>query len=249
MTSGDPAPAQGRRRGASQPHAPAYGQPAGELRRRLALVLARGALGLAMILAVHLAILADQADLAVAALLWGLALAVLLGAWQAPPRSVAVRAALALVLAGAGGLQAGASAIDPRIALVLPFTLGNLAVSGVFAYTLLPGHEPAIVRVARVSRGEVPSDLAGHARAVTRLWAVLPAGIAAAALLALAVAGIQAWSWIANFANPAILIAVFLGEHAVRQGRFPQYGPASLRRTLTVMLDKRAWPLPQRRHG
>lgn len=210
---------------------------------------ARGAIALAALAAIHLAVLEGQPDLAVAFLLWGLAAVGVLGALRAAGRKAVLAGLLALVLAALGVLQAVAPAVAPQIALVLPPTLGNLAVSGLFAYTLLPGHEPAIVRVARISRGEPPPEpLAGHARRVTWVWAVLPALIAAAALAALALGGIHAWSWIANVANPAILCATFLGEHLYRGWTLPQFGRPSLLWTVRVMLDRRAWPLRQPGH-
>ena len=227
--------------GAARPDAPARARP-----RTL---VVRGLIALAALAAVHLSVLADESALAFACLIWGVAAAMLLNALAARGRTRVGLAAGALMLAGLGALQAAAPAFDPKLALVLPPTLGNLAVSSVFAYTLLPGHEPAILRVARVSRGEVPADLAAHARRVTWVWAVLPAAIMLAALGALALAGLGAWSWIANVANPVLLLVTFLGEHLVRGWKFPQYGPHSVIWTLSVMLDKRAWPLPQRGHA
>jgi uncharacterized membrane protein len=227
--------------GAARPDAPA--------RASTRILILRGLLAGGALAAVHLAVLADARALALACLIWGVAAAILLNAAGARGGRRTRLALLGLGLAGLGTLQAAAPTFDPRVALVLPPTLGNLAVSGVFAYTLLPGHEPAIVRVARVSRGELPAELAAHARRVTWVWAVLPAAIMAAALSALMVAGLGAWSWIANVANPVLLIATFLGEHLVRGWKFPQYGRPSVFWTLSVMLDKRAWPLPQRGHA
>lgn len=210
---------------------------------------ARAAIALGALATIHLAVLQEQPDLAVAFLLWGLAAAIAFGALRAAGRKAVFAAVVALVLAALGALQAVAPTFAPQVALVLPPTLGNLAVSGLFAYTLLPGHEPAIVRVARISRGEPPPEpLASHARRVTWIWALLPALVAAVALMALGLGGIHAWSWIANVANPVILCATFLGEHLYRGWRLPQFGRPSLLWTVRVMLDRRAWPLPQPGH-
>ena len=227
--------------GAARPDAPTRARP-----RTL---IARGLIVLTALASVHLAVLADRGALALACLIWGVAAAMALNAVAARGRKRAGLALAAAIVAALGGVQAAAPAFDPRLALVLPPTLGNLAVSSVFAYTLLPGHEPAILRVARVSRGQVPPDLAAHARRVTWVWAVLPAAIMLAALSALALSGLGAWSWIANVANPVLLLTTFLGEHLVRGWKFPQYGRPSVIWTLSVMLDKRAWPLPQRGHA
>ncbi len=227
--------------GAARREAPARAQP-----RTLIL---RALMALAALVAVHLSVLADRGALALACLIWGVAAALLLNALGARGRKRAGLTVAGVAVAGLGALQAAAPAFDPTLAIVLPPTLGNLAVSSVFAYTLLPGHEPAILRVARVSRGEVPADLAAHARRVTWVWAVLPAAVMLTALSALAVVGLSAWSWIANVANPVLLLVTFLGEHLVRGWKFPQYGRPSVIWTLSVMLDKRAWPLPQRGHA
>ncbi|MBK1669719.1 hypothetical protein CKO28_16895 [Rhodovibrio sodomensis] len=227
--------------GAGRSDAPARARP-----RTL---IVRALIALAALAAVHLCVLADRSALALACLIWGVAAAMLLNGLAARGRQRVLLAGAGILIAALGTLQAAAPAFDPRLALLLPPTLGNLAVSSVFAYTLLPGHEPAILRVARVSRGQVPADLAAHARRVTWVWAVLPAAIMLAALSALAFGGLGAWSWIANVANPVLLLVTFLGEHLLRGWKFPQYGRPSVIWTLSVMLDKRAWPLPQRGHA
>ena len=212
-------------------------------------LIVRGVLAVGALAAIHLALLMDRPALALACLLWAVAASMALNAWRKQGRKRLVLALLAAGHFALGWLQASAAAFDAPLALILPPTLGNLAVSGIFAYTLLPGHEPAILRVARVSRGDVPADLAAYARRVTWVWAILPAAIMLTALSALLLAGLSAWSWIANVANPVLLLVTFLGEHLVRGWKFPQYGPHSVIWTLSVMLDKRAWPLPQRGHA
>jgi uncharacterized membrane protein len=212
-------------------------------------LIVRGVLVVGALAAIHLALLMDRPALALACLLWAVAASMALNAWRKQGRKRFVLALLAAGHFALGWLQASAAAFDAPLALILPPTLGNLAVSGIFAYTLLPGHEPAILRVARVSRGDVPADLAAHARRVTWVWAILPAAIMLTALSALLFAGLGAWSWIANVANPVLLVVTFLGEHLVRGWKFPQYGRPSVIWTLSVMLDKRAWPLPQRGHA
>jgi uncharacterized membrane protein len=229
--------------------APDPGRPDAPERTAPGALIVRGILVMGALAAVHLALLMDRPALALACLLWAVAASMALNAWRKQGRKRLVLALLAAGHFALGWLQASAAAFDAPLALILPPTLGNLAVSGIFAYTLLPGHEPAILRVARVSRGDVPADLAAHARRVTWVWAILPAAIMLTALSALLFAGLGAWSWIANVANPVLLVVTFLGEHLVRGWKFPQYGRPSVIWTLSVMLDKRAWPLPQRGHA
>ena len=229
--------------------APDPGRPDAPERTAPGALIVRGILVMGALAAVHLALLMERPALALACLLWAVAASMALNAWRKQGRKRLVLALLAAGHFALGWLQASAAAFDAPLALILPPTLGNLAVSGIFAYTLLPGHEPAILRVARVSRGDVPADLAAHARRVTWVWAILPAAIMLTALSALLFAGLGAWSWIANVANPVLLVVTFLGEHLVRGWKFPQYGRPSVIWTLSVMLDKRAWPLPQRGHA
>lgn len=104
----------------------------------------------------------------------------------------------------------------------------NLFASWRFAATLLPGREPLISRYTRFDFGRLPPDLGAYTRALTLLWAAILAGFAAAQGAALA----GAWPASTVLAvEVGACIALFLGEHFVRNARFPHHRPITLRRT------------------
>jgi uncharacterized membrane protein len=110
--------------------------------------------------------------------------------------------------------------------------LANLVVCWQFGATLLPGREPLITRYTRFDMGGMPPECRPYTRALTLLWVVFLAGFAAAHALALA----GPWSSGVVLAVEAGLgAALFLGEHALRNLRFPQHGRATVRRTLRAV--------------
>ncbi|WP_343893814.1 hypothetical protein [Craurococcus roseus] len=109
----------------------------------------------------------------------------------------------------------------------------NLFASWQFAATLLPGGEPLISRYTRFDYGHLPPDLGAYTRALTVLWAALLAGFAAAQGAVLAGAHLSASAILA--AEILACGAVFLGEHFVRNARFPHHRPISLRRTVRAV--------------
>ncbi|MBB5694263.1 hypothetical protein [Muricoccus pecuniae] len=119
--------------------------------------------------------------------------------------------------------------------------LPGLAYAGMalgFARSLLPGHEPVIARYNRFDETKDPAECAGHARRLTLFWAVALALAAAADLLAVARGVDLGWG------PDAVLLALFLGEHALRSLLFPAGGIAWPSQTLrAIMRAERA------RHG
>lgn len=197
--------------------------PEGFRRRRLAPRLAlTAALGLGFTLA-RLEGWDGPAAAAAAALI-GLALTARLD-W---PRRVPLVAALALG-GGTLGLWPGAAAVALQC---LPVA-GNALLAAYFATSLRPGAEPVIARCARFDWGSLPPECADYARGLTALWAAVFAALAIANALPLAASGVAAGAVLA--ADALVLAALFLGEHVVRSRRFPQFGPASPRRTLRAM--------------
>ena len=111
----------------------------------------------------------------------------------------------------------------------------NLFASWQFAATLLPGGEPLISRYTRFDYGHLPPDLCAYTRALTVLWAALLAGFAAAQGAVLASGGHLSASAILA-AEILACVALFLGEHFVRNARFPHHRPITLRRTVRAVL-------------
>ena len=151
----------------------------------------------------------------------------------APPVRARVGGVLRLA-AGAAGLTLCALLLPggmARLQAALP-VLANLAVCTRFATTLLPGREPLITRYTRFDMGGMPPECRPYTRALTAAWAGFLAGFAA--LHALALAGF--WpSWPVLAAEAGLGAALFLGEHALRNLRFPQHGRATVRRTLRAV--------------
>jgi len=207
----------------------------------LGAALVRLSLAAATFLAFHVAILQGAISWAVAIVFCSLALAVAAKALGAEKRRPSL-ALLAVVL-----LAIAASAVwwqveEARAALILPPLFGYLLTSAFFAYSLLPGQIPVIVRMCHVTQGEVlPEGLEPYARALTWGWAVLPAVLALASILVLGVFGLEAWSWVCNVINPLLFAAFFIGEHVYRTWRLPHVGKPSILRTLGVMLDPASW--------
>ncbi len=207
----------------------------------LGAALVRLSLAAVTVLAFHVAILQGAVSWAVAIVFCSLALAVGAQALRAGRRrsSLALLAILLLAIAASASWW---QVEEARAALILPPLIGYLLTSAFFAYSLLPGQKPVIVRMCHVTQGEIlPQGLEPYARALTWGWAILPAVLALASVLALALFGLEAWSWVCNVINPLVFAAFFLGEHPYRAWRLPHVGKPSILRTLGVMLDSASW--------
>ena len=199
----------------------------------------------AVFASIHAATLAGAIPLAIFVLFCALALVPAAAALRASggrrSKYALLAAALSLLAACALLWQTN----DSRLALILPSFLGSLLTSAFFAYSLLPGQVPIIVRICHVTRGNpLPDGLESYARRLTLGWAILPALLALTALAVLATFGLREWSWVSNVANPILMLAFFLGEHAFRAWRLPQLGKPSIVRTIDVMLNSPCWRRP-----
>ena len=154
------------------------------------------------------------AAMALGALIWALADA---------------RLASAIPAGAAIALLAAAVLYAPEVLLFAPPVVINAALAFFFGSSLQAGREPLISLFARLEQGgELPPDLARHARIVTWLWTLLLAGMAAAALALAALAPLVTWSLFANVVIYALVAALFVGEYLYRRVRFRHYRHASL---------------------
>lgn len=209
--------------------------------RPLGPAVVRLALAAATFLAFHIAILQGAISWAVAIVFCSLALVVAAKALRAERRRYLLALFAAVLLAIAASVSWW-QAEEARAALILPPLIGYILTSAFFAYSLLPGQMPVIVRMCHVTQGEtLPEGLESYARALTWGWAVLPAVLALASILVLGLFGLEAWSWICNVVNPLLFAAFFIGEHVYRAWRLPHVDKPSIPRTLGVMLDPASW--------
>ncbi len=192
-------------------------------------------------LAFHAAILQGAISLAVAIVFASLAMAVAAKALRGSKRRTSL-AVFALGLLAAAACVLWWQVEEARVALVLPPLIGYFLASAFFAYSLLPGQVPVIVRMCHVAQGRVlPDGLEAYARALTWGWAILLAVLAFASIIALWLFGLEAWSWVCNVFNPLLMAAYFIGEHAYRAWRLPHVGKPSVLGTLGIMLDPASW--------
>jgi uncharacterized membrane protein len=86
-----------------------------------------------------------------------------------------------------------------------------------WAPTLRAGQTPFVTRLARAMRGELSPEHAAYTRGVTVLWVAVFAALAALGAGAAASGNAEAWSWLTNFASPALIGSVFVVEYAYRR--------------------------------
>ena len=124
-------------------------------------------------------------------------------------------------------------ALGPRGGPILAVAL-NALVALRFAWTLRPGAIPLITRYARADAMGLPREAEGYTRALTALWAALIGGFALAQLGPLA----QLWTTgDVSLAQAGACLALFLGEHALRNRALPQLGRATPWRTLRAIRE------------
>jgi uncharacterized membrane protein len=152
--------------------------------------------------------------MALGALIWAFA--------DTSPASV-ISAAAIIALLGAAVLY------TPQLLLFAPPVVVNAALAAFFGSSLREGREPVISLFARLEQGgELPPDLARHARTVTWLWTLLLAAMAVAAAALAAWAPLETWSMFANVVIYVLIAALFVGEYLYRRVRFRHYRHASL---------------------
>jgi hypothetical protein len=99
-----------------------------------------------------------------------------------------------------------------------------------FLRTLRPGQEPLIARYIRFDPRRDAAACAGYARGLTWFWGVV-LGLTMLAEVAAAIAGVDL-----GWGPDAVLLALFLAEHAVRSLRFPADGIAWPTQTLGAII-------------
>ena len=106
---------------------------------------------------------------------------------------------------------------------LLEHTLMNLLLCVVFARTLAAGHEPLVTRFARIMHAELPPEVVRYTRQLTMAWALFFAAMIAVSWVLFFGAERAVWSAFATMVNPALVVAMFLVESAVRQKALPNW--------------------------
>lgn len=170
---------------------------------------------------------AAQAPWAVAVLFGPLLLAVAGGAWLGRQwRVLAACAALVLALAAIvahGGVQ------DMQRMYVLQHAGIHAALAWGFGITLRPGATPLITAIAARLHRDLPPAMRDYTRWLTRLWVRYFVGMIAVSLAIYALAPWTWWSVYCNLLTPLAALALFVGEHAMRYRRHPDFERVSLR--------------------
>lgn len=115
--------------------------------------------------------------------------------------------------------------------------LVNLAVALRFALTLRPHQVPLITRYARCDTAALPPRAERYTRALTGAWCWFLAGFAL--LHAATMAGWWSTATLSLLQSAAGL-ALFLGEHALRNRRLPELGRATPWRTFRAIIAHHA---------
>lgn len=90
-----------------------------------------------------------------------------------------------------------------------------------FGRTLRAGREPLIHRIARKDDSELPGDVARYTRRLTAIWTSCFVALFLVALGLAPLLPLEAWSRWVHGLGYLVPIALFVGEHAYREHRFP----------------------------
>ena len=193
-----------------------------ETRKRWSVALA--VLGsVAFVVLAHIALVDDRAS-ALGAVLSLLPFAFLaFWALRRSRRGAAVM--LGALLAASLGLWLGWDQLERHFpdVLFVEHAGVNLVLAVVFGRTLAPGREPLCALFARLLHGEIPPEVAHYARQVTLAWTLFFTLLFAASCALYFAGWLTAWSILANMASPVLLVAMFVGEYAIRCRVLPSW--------------------------
>ena len=171
-----------------------------------------------------------QAPWAVAALFGPLLVAVAAGGWMR--RQWLLLAACAALVAWLAWLVWRGGVADINRMYVLQHAGIHLALAYGFAVTLKAGSTPLISALAQRLHRQVSPALLAYTRALTGVWVAYFLGMVVLSALVYALAPWPWWSLFCNVVTPALVVALFVGEHLVRYVRHPEFERVSLRAAL-----------------
>lgn len=98
----------------------------------------------------------------------------------------------------------------------------NAALSLAFIYSLCGGREPVCSRFAALMGGPLSAEVAVYTRRVTVAWAAYFAIISAASGLLFFLLTLEAWTVFAYFLTPMLVVLMFVIEYGIRLLVFPR---------------------------
>ena len=191
---------------------------------------AAAALAAYAVLSHLLMVYAAQAPWAVAALFGPLLLAVAAGGWLR--RQWALLGGCAALVAWLAWLVWRGGVADINRMYVLQHAGIHLALAYGFAVTLKAGSTPLISALAQRLHRQVSPALLAYTRALTGVWVAYFLGMVVLSALIYALAPWPWWSLFCNVLTPALVVALFVGEHLVRYVHHPEFERVSLRAAL-----------------
>ncbi len=183
---------------------------------------------LSHLLMVHFA----QAPWAVAALFGPLLLAVAAGGWLR--RQWALLAGCAALVAWLAWLVWRGGVADINRMYVLQHAGIHLALAYSFGVTLKAGSTPLISALAQRLHRDFSPALRDYTRRLTAVWVAYFLGMVVLSALIYGLAPWPWWSLFCNVVTPALVVALFVGEHLVRYVQHPEFERVSLRAALAA---------------
>ena len=171
-----------------------------------------------------------QAPWAVAALFGPLLAAVAGGGWLR--RQWALLAACAALVLWLAWLVWRGGVADINRMYVLQHAGIHLALAYSFAVTLKAGSTPLISALAQRLHRHFSPALRDYTRRLTGVWVAYFLGMVVVSALVYALAPWPWWSLFCNVLTPALVVAMFVGEHLVLYVWHPEFERVSLRAAL-----------------
>lgn len=163
---------------------------------------------------------------AVAALFGPLLLAVGASGWQRRHAPTLVFCAGVLLLLVVVVTRGGVEDIDRLY--VLQHAGIHIALAWSFGSTLRAGSMPLISALAERVHTRFTPAMRAYTRGLTAAWTAYFLGMVGVSLLIYALAPWSWWSLFCNLITPLAAVSFFVGEHAWRRLRHPEFEPASL---------------------
>lgn len=161
-------------------------------------------------------------------------------AWQRRQRALAALAALltaGLVFQGwhGGGFAPGSIYVAQHVVI-------HLLLAVAFALTLQRGHEPLITALARRVHRHMSAGRAAYTRHLTLAWTLYFVAMACVSIGLYAFAPFATWAAFANLVTPLAMLAMFVGEYALRYRLHPEFERTTLTQAMHAWTDRGSLP-------